>query len=99
MLNKQSAGWHVYMILTDQFTLYTGIATDVERRLLQHCDMYEGKPHAKGAKYFRGRKPLKIVYTECCQDRATASKRELAIKKLSAARKRQLLKAKELVPA
>jgi len=45
----------------------------------------------RGAKYFRGRKPKKLVYVESGHDRSTASKREAAIKKLARGAKKQLI--------
>ena len=56
-------------------TLYTGIATDLERRLEEH------NHSPKGAKYTRTRRPVKLVYTEEYSDRSAASKREYEIKK------------------
>jgi len=68
--------WFVYIIYCSDDTLYTGITTDVERRYAQHALQ-------QGAKYFRGRKPKKLVYQESGHDRSSASKREIEIKKLS----------------
>jgi len=56
-------------------TLYTGIATDIERRIDEH------NHSPKGAKYTRTRRPVKLVYTEKYSDRSAASKREYEIKK------------------
>ena len=56
-------------------TFYTGIATDLERRLEEH------NHSPKGAKYTRARRPVKLVYAEEYADRSAASKREYAIKK------------------
>ncbi len=56
-------------------TLYTGIATDLERRLEEH------NSSPRGAKYTRARRPVKLVYTETYKDRSSASKREYEIKK------------------
>lgn len=72
--------WQVYMILCSDNSLYTGITTGVERRFRQH-------EQEVGAKYFRGRKPLEIVYLESGHTRSTASRREAAIKALSRAEK------------
>jgi putative endonuclease len=77
--------WFVYMIEVSDNTLYTGITTDLDRRFKQHLD-------GKGAKYFHGRKPVKIVYTESNHDRSSASVREAAIKKLTREQKKQLIK-------
>lgn len=79
------------MIQTAQSTLYTGITTDVERRFQEHLDMFNGKKSAKGAKYFRRTKPLEVVYTEPCANRSEATKREAAIKRLTKAKKQQLI--------
>ncbi len=56
-------------------TLYTGIATDLDRRIEEH------NFSDKGAKYTRVRRPVELVYSETCPDRSTASKREYEIKK------------------
>lgn len=78
--------WYVYMILTEKNRLYTGIATDVERRFVEHlCDP------TKGAKFFRSDRPVVVVYCEECVDRSVASKREAMIKKLSRDKKKFLV--------
>jgi len=76
--------WNVYIILCTDQSLYTGITNDVERRFNQHKDQ-------QGAKYFRGRQPKSLVYLETGHDRSSASKREIAIKKLPRSEKLQLL--------
>lgn len=68
--------WYVYIILCADNSLYTGITTDPERRFRQHAD-------GKGAKYFRGRRPLGIVYLEAGHTRSSAGSRELRIKRMS----------------
>jgi len=68
--------WQVYIILCSDDSLYTGITTDVERRFAQHLA-------GTGAKYFRGRSPLRLVYWEGGHDRRSASRREIHIKQLS----------------
>lgn len=67
--------WHIYIILCSDDTLYTGITTDLQRRIAQHAS-------GRGAKYFRGRQPLRIVYQESGHSRSSASRRELEIKAL-----------------
>jgi putative endonuclease len=69
--------WQVYIIEADDGSLYTGVTTDVQRRFAEHC---RGK---RGARYFSGRQPLQVVYTEAADNRSAACKREAAIKKLS----------------
>jgi putative endonuclease len=76
--------WQVYMILCSDNTLYTGISNDVDRRVLQHASQ-------RGAKYFRGRRPRRLVYLESGHDRSTASRREAAIKKMGRPEKQRLI--------
>ncbi len=88
------AVWFVYIIQTTTGILYTGIATDVERRFTEHCATYHGQPKSlvkKGAKFFRGHQPERVVYKEAVNSRSEATKRELAIKKMSRAAKLKLL--------
>jgi putative endonuclease len=75
--------WQVYIILCSDGSLYTGITTDSERRFRQHAA-------GKGAKYFRGRQPVLIVYLEGGHTRSSAGKREAEIKSFSRAVKMQL---------
>ncbi len=76
--------WQVYMILCVDDSLYTGITTNVDRRFAQHVA-------GRGARYFRGHTPLRLVYLEEGHDRSSASKREAEIKKLRPVDKRGLL--------
>jgi putative endonuclease len=78
------SNWSVYIIQCDDGSLYTGISTDVERRFQQHSA-------GRGAKYFRARRPLKVIYAEVGHTRASASQRESAIKKLSRVQKAELI--------
>lgn len=77
--------WYVYIIKASDGSLYTGVTTDVERRFSEHCSP------DKGARYFRGRKPLEVVYTESHPDRSSAQRREAAIKNLSRDHKLELI--------
>ena len=76
--------WYLYLLRCGDGTLYTGITTDVEKRLEAHRA-------GKGAKYTRGRLPLELVYREICEDHSHALKRELAVKKLSRQEKEKLI--------
>ena len=78
--------WHVYMLRCGDGTLYTGITTDVDRRLAEH---QEGGP--KAARYLKGRGPLQLMLTLSACDRGTALKLENRIKGLSRARKEALI--------
>ena len=76
--------WCVYMLLCNDNSIYTGITNDLNKRFRMHIS-------GKGAKYFRGRKPLDIVYTEFFINRSMATKREIEIKKLNKKKKEILI--------
>jgi putative endonuclease len=77
--------WFVYIIRSDDESLYTGVTTDVARRFREHVG------GARGARYFRGRKPVKVVYTEAGHTRSSACRREAEIKRMSRLEKTELL--------
>jgi putative endonuclease len=77
--------WQVYIIRCSDDSLYTGITTDIERRLSQHGG------RRGGARYFRGRRPERLVYLESGHTRSTAGRREVAIKKMTRAQKIRLI--------
>ena len=81
--------WYIYIIRCGDNSLYTGIATDVERRLEEH-------QRDKGARYLRGRGPLQLVFQRVVGTRSQASKVEYQIKKLSKVRKETLISDGEL---
>ena len=81
--------WQVYIILCTDGTLYTGITTDLPRRFDQHAA-------GRGAKYFRGRQPLQVVYQENGHTRSSAGRRELEIKALTRAEKITLISSGEI---
>ncbi len=70
--------WHIYLVRTRYGSLYTGIATDVARRLTEHEQV-----NGRGAKYLRSKGPLELAYQAKIGDRALALKVERCIKKLS----------------
>ena len=76
--------WYLYILRCGDGTLYTGITTDVEKRLEAHRA-------GKGAKYTRGRSPLEVVYREECATHSDALKRELEIKKLTRTEKEEII--------
>ncbi len=67
--------YYIYIVQCADETLYTGITTELERRIEEH------NGSDKGAKYTRVRRPVILVYSEEYADRSTASKREYEIKK------------------
>jgi putative endonuclease len=76
--------YFVYILRCADDTLYTGITTDLKRRLVEHRA-------GTGAAYTRAHGAVKMVYTEKAKNRSVASKREAAIKKLPRAKKIALL--------
>ncbi|MDX8390563.1 MAG: GIY-YIG nuclease family protein [Mariprofundaceae bacterium] len=88
---KYTSTWYLYMIRTPSGQLYTGITTDIDRRLLEHKT-------GKGSKYLRGKSPLTLVFSQAIGDRSQALKTELAVKKLSKSNKEKLVQGqKELL--
>ncbi len=80
--------WHLYLIRTRDGALYTGIATDVDRRLAEHEDGGQ-----KGSKYLRSRAPLELVYRTKVGSRTLALRAEAAIKKLPKHQKEETIAA------
>ena len=76
--------WYLYILQCGDGSLYTGITTDVEKRLEAHRS-------GKGAKYTRGRSPLELKYREACGAHSDALKRELEVKRLSREEKLALI--------
>ena len=75
---------YVYILECSDGTLYTGWTNNLEKRFKAHSS-------GKGAKYTRGRLPVKIVYYEEFQDKISAQKREYAIKTLNRIEKLKLI--------
>ena len=75
---------YVYMVMCADGSLYTGWTTDTERRVAVHNS-------EKGAKYTRGKRPVKLVYSERFDTKSEALKREWAIKQLSHDEKMKLI--------
>jgi putative endonuclease len=80
--------WFVYILEAANKSLYTGITTDVKRRMLQH-------KQGKGAKYTRNFGFKKLLYTQELPSRSQALKREAEIKKLSRRQKLQVINIKD----
>ena len=73
--------YYLYILKCADETLYTGITTDLDRRLMEH------NTSKKGAKYTMARRPVEIVYSKRFKNRSNASKEEARIKKLNKAEK------------
>lgn len=76
--------WFVYILRCSDKSLYTGVTTDITRRIKEHNTV-------RGAKYTRVRQPVFVVYQEVFPDRSSAQTREAAIKKLNRKQKEALL--------
>jgi len=79
----------VYIVECNDQTLYTGITTDIKRRIDEHNGIAGNEKSA--AKYTRARCPVKLVYSESYASRSTASKRESEIKKMTRVKKLALI--------
>lgn len=76
---------YIYILECSDKSLYTGWTNNLERRIKMHND-------GKGAKYTRGRAPVKLVYFEEFEDKIEAQKREYKIKKMKRIDKQKLIK-------
>ncbi len=85
--------WSVYVLRCADGSLYTGIATDVKRRIGEH------ELGRRGAKYLRGRGPLELVYERTIGDRSVATRIEQSIKRLSKSQKEDLRNLRSWVDA
>lgn len=79
--------WSVYIVQCKDGTYYTGISTDVDRRVKEH------NGSKKGAKYTSSRRPVILMWSEIQESQSVALKRELAIKKLTRTQKETLWKS------
>ena len=90
-LHLEKAGstrpWFVYILRCIDGTLYTGITTDLDRRVAAHNG-------GTGAKYTRGRGPVEIVWSKKTVDGTTARKLEVSLKRLSRDEKERIISVK-----
>ena len=78
--------WYLYLVRCGDDSLYTGISTDVDRRLKAH-------QAEEGAKYLKGRGPLQLVYKEKIGDKRMACRVEHMVKRWSKSKKEKLVRA------
>jgi len=76
--------WSLYILGCADGSFYTGVTTDIDRRLQEHQE-------GKASRYTRTRRPVVLVYREECGTRSQALSRECAVKSLSRARKEELI--------
>ncbi|MBN1913689.1 MAG: GIY-YIG nuclease family protein [Candidatus Omnitrophica bacterium] len=79
------SSWFLYIVKCKDRSLYTGITTDITRRVREHN-------LKKGAFYTKNKTPVKLVYQEPMADQSQARKRESFIKKLTREQKLELVK-------
>ncbi len=77
-MSKKHTPYFVYIAECSDKSLYTGITTDIKRRIKQHNGELKG-----GANYTKGRSPVTLKYKEKINTRSEATKRELKIKNLT----------------
>ncbi len=82
--------WHLYLVRCHDGSLYTGITTDIARRFAEHQENGD-----TGAKYLRGREPLVLVFQKKLGSRSLALGVESKVKKLSKARKEELIRTNQ----
>lgn len=83
-MKSSEKAYTLYILKCSDDTYYTGIAIDVEKRLIEH------NSSDRGAKYTRARRPVTLMYRETCGDKSNALKRELSIKKMKRSHKEAL---------
>ena len=87
---EHEAEWRVYLLQCADESLYAGITTDINRRLQQHNGELPG-----GARYTRGRQPVRVVWSEVCGSKSSALRREAAVRRLNRRQKQGLIAASE----
>ena len=78
--------WWVYLVRCSDRSLYTGVTTDLVRRVDEHNGEQPG-----GARYTRARRPVALVWSERCDSRSAAQQREATVRKLSRRQKDRLI--------
>ena len=86
---SSSSAWHTYIVCCHDGSLYTGVTTDLVRRVAEHNGEAAGDRH--GARYTRSRRPVTLVYAEPHADRQSASRAEARIKRLDRPAKQRLI--------
>lgn len=81
--------WHLYIVRCGDGSLYTGVTTDVQRRLAEHRAGTAGR----GARFLRGRGPLTLAFSASVADRSAALRLERRVKRLPRAGKEALIRA------
>jgi putative endonuclease len=83
---KSKSKFHIYILLCNDNSFYTGYTNDIEKRIDQHNGIILG-----GGKYTRSKRPVELVYKESFDSKSEAMKREFEIKKMSHEEKSRLI--------
>ncbi|MDG2460483.1 MAG: GIY-YIG nuclease family protein [Luminiphilus sp.] len=86
-MHDAEPNWHVYIVRCADESLYTGVTTDLRRRISQHNGIASG-----GARYTRSRRPVALVWSRTCASRSAAQKEETAVRRLSRRQKLALIR-------
>ena len=78
--------WFVYLLQCSDGSFYTGVTTDLSRRVRQHNGEIVG-----GANYTRARRPVTLAWHEACENRSVAQQREHAVRRSSRVEKQRLI--------
>ena len=78
--------YYLYIVKCSDQTLYTGITTDLDRRMKEH------NSSGLGAKYTYSRRPVKLVYSKKYANRSLSSKEEARVKKLPRSKKLEIIR-------
>ena len=84
-MNAGDRQWFLYVVRCSDDTLYTGVTTDISRRVHEH------NTGSKGAKYTRARRPVELVYYVDFDNRSSAQKAEYTFKKLTRKQKNEVI--------
>ena len=82
---KIAKPWYLYVVRCNDDTLYTGVTTDISRRIHEH------NTGSKGAKYTRARRPVELVYSVDYDNRSSAQQAEYNFKKLTRKQKNEVI--------
>src|SRR5687767_1339948 len=87
MVQRSRDGWCCYLVQCADGSLYAGITNALDRRVARHNA-------GSASKYTRARRPVRLVWSEPARDRAAASRREAALKRLPRAAKQALARTR-----
>ncbi len=81
---ESEAVWHLYVLRCGDGSYYTGVTTDIERRVREHRE-------GRASRYTRTHQPVELIHREECGTRSQALSRECAVKSLSRSKKDDLV--------